>query len=252
MLLYYHFAKERRIFMSTPKTSPVASFLQRPLGRTIAIAATAFVVLIVVGISYIWISGGSGKANGTLTTATLPPSASATTFVLGKGTQATYTMTELHFGNPNTVIGKTDQATGEIQLDFTNPTLSRVGQMRVDMSTLQTDSEFRDRATRSQILETDQSQNQFAVFTPSAPTGLPTTPMTAGQTVNFQLPGTLLLHGVTHDVVFAVSVTLTSQTQITGSAKVTVKYADYNISIPSVPSVANVSQDVQLALNFTA
>jgi hypothetical protein len=52
----------------------------------------------------------------------------------------------------------------------------------------------------------------------------------------------------TFDVVF----TANSDKQVTGSATTTVRYEDFNLAIPNVPSVTNVTDTVVLTLNFTA
>ncbi len=51
---------------------------------------------------------------------------------------------------------------------------------------------------------------------------------------------------------FDVQTTLQSATQLQGTARATVRYEDFNLAIPNVPSVTNVSDNVQLALTFTA
>jgi predicted RNase H-like HicB family nuclease len=47
-------------------------------------------------------------------------------------------------------------------------------------------------------------------------------------------------------------VTVVSEKQITGTASTSVKYSDFGISIPDVPSVTSVGDTVKLALGFTA
>ena len=56
------------------------------------------------------------------------------------------------------VIGATDQVAGDILIDFENPEASRVGQIRVNVRTLRTDNNVRDRAIRSFVLESGQEQ----------------------------------------------------------------------------------------------
>ena len=51
---------------------------------------------------------------------------------------------------------------------------------------------------------------------------------------------------------FDITLTPVSATRLTGKATVTVRYEDFNISIPNVPSVSNVTDNVTLVLNFTA
>jgi hypothetical protein len=53
-------------------------------------------------------------------------------------------------------------------------------------------------------------------------------------------------------VSFALTVTPLSETELVGSATTTVLRRDFNLQIPDVPSVANVSDEVILQINFVA
>ena len=73
-----------------------------------------------------------------------------------------------------------------------------------------------------------------------------------GETITFDVSGDLTVVDVTRTVTFTVEVTLDSETQISGSAAVNVLRSDFSLTIPDVPSVANVTDDVDLALQFVA
>ena len=73
-----------------------------------------------------------------------------------------------------------------------------------------------------------------------------------GQAFSFKITGDLTIHGVTRSATFDTTATLESDTKLTGQAQTTVKYKDFDINIPDVPSVSGVSDTVKLALNFTA
>lgn len=51
---------------------------------------------------------------------------------------------------------------------------------------------------------------------------------------------------------FDVTLTVTNATELTGTARTTVRYEDFNLAIPDVPFVSNVSDNVTLALSFMA
>ena len=226
----------------------------RPAGRAILTASALIVVLALAGATYIWVTGapGASGSSGTLSVATLPPNPNAITFTIDpSGTEAKFTMTEVHFGQNATVVATTNQVSGQIQIDSQHPDQSRVGVIKIDLSTLATDDEFRNRTMRSRILETSDPANQYATFAPKTITGLPTS-AAIGQHLNFQITGDLTIHQVTHSLTFDVTATAVSDSKLTGTAKATIKYADYNISIPDVPNVSNVSDTVQLELDFTA
>ena len=73
-----------------------------------------------------------------------------------------------------------------------------------------------------------------------------------GETITFDVSGDLTVVDVTQAVTFVAEVTLDSDTQLSGLATVNVLHADFGLTIPDVPSVANVTDDVDLALRFVA
>jgi polyisoprenoid-binding protein YceI len=236
--------------------------LQTRSGRiSLSIAAVIAVVLVVAVAVIIYFFGslgfiGGGNAqstnNGPITAPTLAPTQNGTIFTIDSSTsEASFTMHEVLFGQANTVVGKTSQVAGQIRVDQANPSQSQVGEIRVDLSSLATDSDLRNQAIRHRILETDQSSNQFATFVTKSISGMPST-ITVGQTVTFQITGDLTIHQVTRSTTFDVQVTVQSASVLTGQAQATVKYKDFGLAIPNVPSVTGVSETVTLALTFTA
>lgn len=220
-----------------------------------AVVAGALVVIGVVAYA-VWVYGGNAARPGATATATLAPgltpAAGQTVFTLDpSSTQATFTIHEVLLGNPNTVVGSTNQVTGQILVDTSDPSKSKVGQIRVDLSTLVTDNDMRNHTLQGRILETGDPSNQYATFDAASYKGLPSS-IAAGQTVTFQVIGNLTLHGVTKVETFDITLTPSSATQMTGKATTTVRYEDFNLSIPNVPSVSDVTDNVTLALTFTA
>lgn len=228
----------------------VRQVLQRP--RTRIGLGIGVVVIVGVVVLAVYVFGGGRTSSGPLTTATLAPTKDGTIFTIDpSASEATFTIDEVLFGSPNTVVGKTSKVSGQIRIDKSDPSKSQVGQVRVDLSALATDNDFRNRTLQSRILETGQPSNQFATFTPTSLSGMPST-VAVGQQIAFQITGDLTIHAVTRRATFDVRVTATSEHQLRGQAQTTVKYADFGISIPSVPSVTGVSESVTLALTFTA
>jgi polyisoprenoid-binding protein YceI len=229
--------------------------LNRPSGRVIlggaAVAAIAVIAAVVAAGIYIF-GGGSSTVHAKVTTATLVPTAGEAVFTIdSSASEATFTTHEVLFGSPNTVVGKTNAVTGEILVNKQDPSKSRLGQIQVDLTTLVTDNDLRNNTIQHRILETSQPGNQYATFTATSIIGLPST-VAFGQTVQFSVTGNLTIHGVTRAATFAVTLTPKTATQLTGTAQTSVRYADFGIAIPNVPSVSNVSDAVQLALAFTA
>jgi polyisoprenoid-binding protein YceI len=226
-------------------------------GARIAVGIAALgaiaVVAAAVGLG-IYIFGGNGAASthGTIITATLVPSTNETAFtILPSSSQASFTIHEKHFGQSTDVVGTTNQVSGEILVNKQDPAQSRLGQIRVDLSTLVTDNDLRNQALQGRILETGAAANKYATFTATALKGMPST-VAVGQTIHFQVIGNLTIHGVTHSATFDVTLTTQSTTAMKGQATTTVRYKDFYIAIPPVPSVSDVADTTTLALTFTA
>jgi polyisoprenoid-binding protein YceI len=163
--------------------------------------------------------------------------------------KAQFIIDEVLDNAPKTVIGSTDQVAGEIAIDPQDPTKTRVGIIQVNARTLTTDNDFRNRAIKNQILQTD--QYELVTFTPTEIVGLPQKGA-VGESYTFQIVGDLTIRDVTKQATFDVTVTTPSDTRVEGTATTTIAYADYGISIPQVRQVASVSDKVQLELDFVA
>jgi polyisoprenoid-binding protein YceI len=165
--------------------------------------------------------------------------------------QVRFIIHEELMGTPTEVIGETDQIAGDILIDFETPANSELGTVRIDLARIATPNEMRNRALRTFILESTTPELQYAEFTATTLNGLPES-VTIGTAFNFQIVGNLTVHGVTNEVTFEATVTPVSDTRIEGSATTEVLYADYNMTIPEARGVANVTDEVQLEIDFVA
>jgi polyisoprenoid-binding protein YceI len=102
---------------------------------------------------------------------------------------------------------------------------------------------------RNEILDTD--PYEFITFTPTAVTGMPAA-IIPGETVAFQISGDLTIRDVTLPVSFEVTASVDAEGRLVGYAVTTVLRSDFEITIPSVPSVAEVSDEVLLEFDFVA
>lgn len=152
-------------------------------------------------------------------------------------------------GNRITVVGTTDQIAGEIALDPGNLAATTVGVIRINARGLATDNNMRNRAISNEILDT--GTYEYITFTPTAVNGLPAS-ASVGDTISFTIEGDLTIRDVTSPATFTVEATLVSATQISGSATASVARETYGLTIPSVPSVANVEEEVELFIDFVA
>lgn len=152
-------------------------------------------------------------------------------------------------GQPVTVVGTSSDVAGQIALNLQDLSQTQVGVIQVNARTFVTDSERRNRAIRNFILNTD--QYELITFTPTAITGLSGAAQ-PGQAFTFQIAGDLTIRDVTKPVVFEVTAIGETATRLTGTATVVVQRGAFNLTIPSVPNVANVGEDVTLQINFVA
>lgn len=163
--------------------------------------------------------------------------------------EARFTLGEILRGQDNTVVGSTDQVAGQISIDFGDPSASQVGTIQVNARTLATDNNFRDRAIKNQILDTN--TYEFITFTPTSISGWPQAAV-IGELIELEIVGELTIRDVTMEVTFTVTVVAVSETRLEGSGATIVAYADYGITIPDVAAVASVDDEVLLEIEFVA
>ncbi len=178
------------------------------------------------------------------------PAAGARVFTIDSAaSEVRFQLDEDLRGERKTVIGTTDQVAGQLSLNLADLSQTEVGIIQINARTLLTDNNFRNRAIQNEILDT--GQFEFITFTPTGVEGLPAT-AAVGETVTFTLTGDLTIRDITLPATFTVEATAVSDTQITGSATAIVNRVDYDLQIPSVPNVANVEEEVELYIDFTA
>jgi len=176
--------------------------------------------------------------------------ASARIFEIQPGAStASFQLSEVLNGQPKTVVGETDQVSGQIALNLDDADGAQVGTILVNARTLATDDAQRNKVIANFILATD--QNEYVSFTPTSVSGLPIT-ASIGTPQNVTITGQLAIRGVSREVTFAGTVMPISTTELDGTASATVRFADWGIAVPDVPFVANVSDTAQLQLSFIA
>lgn len=168
-----------------------------------------------------------------------------------ESSEVTFFLQEDLRGVRTDVVGTTSEVAGDIILDFGDPAGSQVGTIRINARTLATDNDFRNRALRAEILQSASDEYEFIEFVPTGLNGVPAS-ITVGETYTVEIVGDLTMVGRTNPVTFTSEVTVAADDQISGTATTAVQYADWGITIPSVPSVANVTEDVTLTINFVA
>ncbi len=179
--------------------------------------------------------------------------AEARTFTIDQSlSEARYSLDELLMGAPKTVVGVTKLVSGTLSINPADPSQSSIGEIVIDARDFTTDSGMRDRATRRFVLQSGTDEYRYITFKPTALEGLPTSIAKAGDEFSFKVTGDLFISGTTLPASFDVTMKVDSDTQVSGLAKTVVNRADYNLTIPNVPSVANVSEEVIVEFQFTA
>ena len=190
------------------------------------------------------------------TTAAADPGAGATTsavlYRIDKGqSSVSFEIDEVLNGSPFRVVGITSEVAGEILIDFEDLSVSQLGAIVINVRTLATDSGFRDRAIRGPILGSSRDEYEFATFEPDAIEGLPDR-VTVGDRVPLTITGTFTLSGVSRPVTFDTEVEVGSEDRIEVTGTATVLRADFGLTIPDIPSVSDVADEVLLVIQLVA
>ena len=237
-------------------------------------------IVAVAGASFAWLfwfAGGSGEPTTELTTPELASTSTSATVAATSSTtpqadttqpadpQTTSTfeidqsrstvrfeIDEVLNGSPTHVVGTTDQVVGQIRVDMSDLSTVEFSEIIVNARTLETDSERRNRAIRGPvILDSGSDENELITLQVTSIEGLDGA-AEVGDTFDFTVTGDLTIKGVTQPVTFQVSTTLTDETTLEGSATAEVTRDMFEIGIPSVPGVADVTNEVLIGLDFVA
>jgi polyisoprenoid-binding protein YceI len=173
----------------------------------------------------------------------------ATSFELTEASSATFRIDEELRGSPVTVVGTSGIVLGRIEIDPDDLSNSQIGEILINARDFETDSGLRNRAIRGPILDTEAFE--FISFVPSSIEGLEGS-ASVGDELSFTVSGDLTIRDITQPVTFEVDAVLTSGSTIEGTATTVVERGPFGLVIPSVPSVANVAEEVPLSLDFVA
>lgn len=163
----------------------------------------------------------------------------------------TFTIEEVLNGADKTVVGTTSEVAGDILVNTSDTSATEVGEISINARTFKTDDDRRNNAIARFILQSEDAANEFITFTPTSVSGLPES-LAVGDTAELEITGNLTIAGTTNEVTFTASATLESAEKLVGEAETTINYADFGLSIPDVPFVANVEDTVILSINFVA
>ena len=202
--------------------------------------ALAVVVVLAVGVPFVYIHfiEGAAPAKLTLPTARDTTSTSAAaqgattasvagTWNVGPGSVAGYRVQEVLVGQNATAVGRTSQIWGSLTID--GSTVTR-GMFTVNMASVVSDQSQRNAKFDGPIM--DVGRYPTATLTLSSPIALGQLP-DDGVIAHYSATGVLDLHGVTKTVSFPVSAERLSN-QIDVLADINIPFADWDIANPSV------------------
>jgi polyisoprenoid-binding protein YceI len=179
----------------------------------------------------------------------IPATSPATVYALDSTQSAARYIAQEELANQGaaTAIGETNSIVGNIYFDADGNPLA-CSRWDVDMRTLVSDESRRDNYLRGDTLETD--TYPVATFVLTSVEGLDGA-LVDGEETTFYLVGNLTFHGVTNQVRWEVTATLSGD-QLTGSANTQFDMAQYNIEPPTVGPVLSIDETVELEVDLVA
>jgi polyisoprenoid-binding protein YceI len=166
--------------------------------------------------------------------------------------KATYKVGEnfINQGNQyNLAEGSSGDVNGEITINRTNPSLSTIGEIKVDISKLASDSERRDDMIRNDWLQS----NKFptATFKTKRLEGLPTTPYVDGTELTFKIVGDMTIHNTTKELTFDATAKIVNGV-LTGTAVAKFNMTDFGFDPPSILGILKAENAVELVMTIEA
>ncbi len=165
--------------------------------------------------------------------------------------KAEFSLNELLSGRPKHVVGSTNQIAGNITIKNSAPAKITIGEIKVNARTLKTDSSERNGAIARFILKSEDPTYEYITFTPTAVTGVPNT-IETNVSFPFSIAGDLSIRGITKSVIFTAQGTIKSDGSFVATADHVVTYADFGISVPNLPFLANVDKTAKLSVSIIA
>lgn len=180
--------------------------------------------------------------------AATPTGTSALYSIVSDQSEARYLAEEEFAGQgANTAVGRTNAIIGQIGLDAGNTPLA-CSRFDVDLRTLVSDDSRRDNKLYDETLET--GEYPLGTFILTSVEGLDGG-LADGQEASVMLLGNLTLHGVTKQVAWSATVTMSEGT-MTGSAETKLNIADFDMVEPTSPLVLSIDDTITLQVDLVA
>lgn len=162
--------------------------------------------------------------------------------------EARYRVTERFAANTidNEVVGSTRAVAGQVVLDVAGRPVTSESRLTIQLTGLKTDRTRRDSYVQKNTLET--AKWPTAELAVRELRGLPS-PLPVSGTFDVVVVGDLTLHGLTRSTNWSAKVSL-SGGAVRGTARTTVRFAEFGMAVPKVPLIARVDDPITLELDF--
>jgi len=168
--------------------------------------------------------------------------------VAPEGNEARYRVREqlANIEFPSDAVGKTSAITGAIVIEDDGTVNKAESKIAIDLRTLRSDSQMRDRYIQRNTLETEQFGS--AEFVPTEIRGL-RTPIPTQGAFAVTVVGDLTVHGVTKSTTWQVLVQATPEAY-QGTAKTQFSFGEFSMTQPRVARVLSVVDTIRLEYDF--
>ena len=165
------------------------------------------------------------------------------------GTSASWRVRErlASFDFPNDAVGTTRDVGGAIVVGADWQPVAADSKITVNLTTLRSDRDMRDRYIQHRTLETDRFPT--AVLVPTRFLRM-RTPLPDSGTFTFEIEGDLTVHGVTKPTTWLVTA-VAKDGGYTGSALTRVTFEDFDMQQPRVPILLSIEDEINLELRFS-
>jgi len=150
------------------------------------------------------------------------------------------------FDFPNDAVGTTRDIGGAIVVGADGQPDSTASKITVNLTTLKSDREMRDRYIQRRTLETDRFPT--AVLVPTDFLRM-RSPLPDTGSFTFELAGDLTVHGVTKSTTWLVTA-VAKDGGFAGTAQTRVTFEDFGMAQPRVPILLSIEDEINLELQF--
>lgn len=147
---------------------------------------------------------------------------------------------------PSDAVGSTADVSGTLLIDEHGAIVGDESRFVVDLTTLRSDENRRDRYIQDRTLET--GRYPTSEFVPREVEGLPDPLPTEGQ-FSFQVSGDMIIHGVIRPLTWDVDAEVVDGALV-GTAMVSFPFSTFDMQVPRVMVVLSVEDNIRLEYDF--